>query len=255
MTRLAFRVDGPADGPVLVLGSSLGTTTELWRPQLPVLTATRRVVRYDHRGHGDSPAPPGPYRIDELGADLLALLDHLDVDRADIGGLSLGGMVAMSVAAHAPGRVRRLALLATSARPGQPEAWHERAAAVRAGGTAAVADTVVGRWFTPQFARAWPEVVASARAMLLDTPAEGYAACCEAIAALDLTPVLDRITAPTLVVAGAGDPALPVPHSDAIVAAVKGARLAVVDAAHLVNLEQPEIVTGLLADFFAGGDR
>jgi 3-oxoadipate enol-lactonase len=250
---LAYRVDGPPDGPVLVLGSSLGTTGAVWQPQLAALAATYRVVRYDHRGHGGSPAPPGPYRIEDLGADVLALLDRLDLDRVDLAGLSLGGMVAMWLAATAPDRVGRLAVLCTSARPGQPEAWRQRAATVRAAGTGAVADAVVGRWFTADFTRRQPGVVGWARAMLTGTPGEGYAACCDVIATLDLEPSLPRITAPTLVIAGAGDPAFPVPHAERIVAGIPGSRLAIVDAAHLANVEQPAIVTQLLIDFYGGG--
>jgi 3-oxoadipate enol-lactonase len=250
---LAYRVDGPPDGPVLVLGSSLGTTGSVWQPQLPALTATHRVVRYDHRGHGDSPTPPGPYRIEDLGADVLALLDRLDLDRVDLAGLSLGGMVAMWLAANAPDRVGRLAVLCTSARPGQPEAWRKRAATVRAAGTGAVADAVVGRWFTAGFGRRHPGVVGWARAMLTGTPAEGYAACCDVIATLDVEPLLSRITAPVLVIAGAGDPVFPMPHAERIVAGIPGSRLAIVDGAHLANVEQPDIVTELLIGFHGGG--
>jgi len=250
---LAYRVDGPPDGPVVVLGSSLGTTGSVWEPQLAALAATHRVVRYDHRGHGDSPAPPGPYAIEELGGDVLALLDRLEVDRADLGGLSLGGMVAMWLAAHAPERVRRLALVCTSARPAQEEMWRQRAATVRAGGMAAVTDLVVERWFTEDFITRRPDVVAWTRAMVAGTDAAAYAACCEVVATLDLEPVLPRITAPTLVVAGARDPAFPFPHTERIVAAIAGSRLAVVDAAHLASVERADIVTELLIGFYSGG--
>jgi 3-oxoadipate enol-lactonase len=127
---LEYTVDGPADAPVLVLGNSLGTSVAMWRPQLAALTERYRVVRYDHRGHGRSPVPPGRYQLDELGGDLLALLDRLDLNRVHLGGLSLGGMVAMWVAAHAAERVDRLALLCTSARLGPPELWQQRARTV-----------------------------------------------------------------------------------------------------------------------------
>ena len=261
MTALYHRVDGPPDGPVLVLGSSLGTTHAMWQPQLAALTATHRVVRYDHRGHGRSPVPPGPYRVEDLGADLLAVLDDLGVERYDLAGLSLGGMVAMWLAAVHPSRVRRLALLCTSARPGDPDMWRDRAATVRAHGMAAIADAGLARWFSPAFRHRHPGVVGWARAMLVGTPVEGYAACCGALAVLDLQPLLRRIVAPTLVVAGAGDPALPVPHSERIVAGIAGSRLSIVDSAHLANVEQPDLVGQLLTDFFAaspvppGGDR
>jgi 3-oxoadipate enol-lactonase len=251
--ELHHRLDGPAGAPALVLSGSLGTTLEMWRSQVAALADSRRILRYDHRGHGGSAVPRGPYRIDELGTDLLALLDRLGLARVDLAGLSLGGMVGMWLAAHAPDRVRRLALLCTSARLGAPETWRERAAAVRAGGTSAVADTVVARWFTPGFARRDPTAVAWAREMLRDTPAEGYAGCCEAIATMDLEPVLGEIHAPTLVIAGSQDPATPPEHSERLVAGITGARLELVDAAHLANIEQPEAVSTLLMGFLRGG--
>ena len=251
---LHYRVDGAADRPILVLGSSLGTTGEIWQPQLPALTERFRVVRYDHRGHGGSPAPAGPYRIDQLGGDVLALLDRLEIARAHLAGLSLGGQVAMWLAAHAPQRVDRLALVCTAARFGTAQLWAERAATVRSEGTAAVADAVIGRWFTPDFAAGHAGVVAWARRLLTSTPAEAYAACCDALRDADLTAALPAITAPTLVIAGAADPAAPPEAAHRIAAGVPGARVAVVpDAAHLATVEQPDTVTRLLVDFLEGG--
>lgn len=251
-SRLHAAVDGPPDAPVLVLGSSLGTTGAMWEPQLAALAARFRVIRYDHLGHGRSAVPAGPYRIEQLGREVLALLDDLEVRRAHHAGLSLGGMVGMWLAAHAPERVDRLALLCTSASLGPAEGWRQRAATVRAAGLAAIADAVVARWFTPPFAESRPAVVAAHRAMLTATPATGYAACCEAIAAMDLRPDLGKVTAPTLVIAGADDPATPVEHAEAVVERIAGARLAVVDhAAHLANVEQPEQVGRLLREHLA----
>ncbi len=248
-SRLHATLDGPPGAPVLVLGGSLGTTSAMWTPQLAELASRFWVVRYDHLGHGGSLAPPGPYSIDQLGRELLALLDELVIERASFAGLSLGGMVGMWVAAHAPERVQRLALFCTSARLGPAEMWHQRAAAVRASGVPAVVDAVMARWFTPAFARERPEVVAAHREMVTGTPAEGYAGCCEAIAAMDLRADLGSITAPTLVVAGAQDPATPPPHAELIASAIPGARLVVLDpAAHLATVEQPERASRLLLD-------
>jgi len=241
-------VDGPDDAPVLVLGSSIGTSTVLWEPQVPALARRFRVVRYDHRGHGRSPVPPGPYELADLGGDLVALLDRLGVERAHVCGLSLGGMVSMWVAAHAPDRVDRLALLCTSAKLGPPELWAGRAAAVRAGGMAAIADSVVARWFPNGFAD--DVTTTRMREVLLATPPEGYAACCAAIEVMDLEPVLPTIAAPTLVIAGSVDPATPPEHAERIAATVPDARLATVDgAAHLANLSHPDDVTRLLLTF------
>ncbi|HEX6683672.1 MAG TPA: 3-oxoadipate enol-lactonase [Candidatus Limnocylindrales bacterium] len=247
---LHYTLDGPADAPVLVLGSSLGTAGAMWQPQMEALTARFRVLRYDHRGHGGSPVPPGPYTLADLGGDLLALLDILELREVRLGGLSLGGMVAMWVAANAPERVERLALLCTSAKLGPPSVWSDRIAGVRAGGVAAVADAVLERWFTPEFAARHAGVVAWARRMLVTTPEEGYVGCCAAIQHMDLVPDLARIGAPTLVIAGDRDPSTPPPHLEQIAAGIGGAKLEIVpDAAHLANVQQPETVNRLLLEW------
>lgn len=242
-------VEGPRDAPALVLSNSLGSTLKMWDRQMDALTPHFRVIRYDLRGHGASPVPPPPYDIADLGADVLALLDALDVDRAHVCGLSIGGQVAMWLAANAPDRVGGLVLCCTSPRFEPPEAWAERAATVRAEGTAAVADTVVGRWFTPGFAATFPERVHEMRDMIASTPAEGYAACCGAVERADLRALLPTIHAPTLVIAGADDPAAPPAQSQLIVDGIAGSRLAVVDhAAHLANVERPDRVNALILD-------
>ena len=239
--------EGPADAPVVLLLGSLGSTLEMWDPQVAPLAERFRVVRCDARGHGRSPVPPGPYRLDDLVDDAVALLDRLGVARAHVVGLSLGGMTAMRLAARQPERVDRLALLCTSAQFADPGSWTARAATVRAGGTGAVADAVVQRWFTPAARAADPELVERWRSVVASSPAEGYASCFEAIAGLALVPDLARIAAPTLVLAGADDPATPPDHLRAIADAVPGARLVVLpQAAHLANLEQPVAVTALL---------
>jgi 3-oxoadipate enol-lactonase len=250
---LHYTVDGPDDAPVLVIGSSLGTTGALWDPQLALLTEKLRVVRYDHRGHGHSPMPPGPYRIEDLGGDVLSMMDSLGVDRFHIAGLSLGGMVAMWVASHAPERVERMALVCTSAKLGPPEMWQARAAAVRADGMKAIADTVLGRWFTADFAARQPDTVADLRATLLSTPVEGYANCCGAIEMMDLEPDLKRVTAPTLVIAGLADESTPPVHAQRITELIPGSRLALVaGAAHLANIARPELVGQLMTDHLLG---
>jgi 3-oxoadipate enol-lactonase len=242
-------VEGRPDAPTVVLAGSLGSTLAMWDPQVPALGRHLRVVRYDARGHGGSPVPAGPYSIDDLVDDLVALLDTVEVERAHVVGLSLGGMVAMRLAAREPARVDRLALLCTSAVLSPPEAWAERAALVRADGTGAVAQAVVGRWLTDQRRLAHPEEVQRLVAMIAATPAEGYASCCTAIEKMDLRPDLPRITAPTLVIGGAEDLSMPRSHQEAIVAAVPGARLRIVEhAAHLASFEQPDTVNALLLE-------
>jgi 3-oxoadipate enol-lactonase len=238
---------GPEDAGVVVLSNSLGTTLEMWEPQAAVLARDRRVLRYDMRGHGRSPVPETPYSIADLGADLVALLDRNGIERASLCGVSLGGMVSMWVAAHAPERVDRLTLCSTSAIMGPPESWTERAALVRREGMAAVADTVVARWFTPGFTTARPDVVGAIRAQLAATPPEGYAGCCEAIKDMDQRPDLPSISAPTLVIAAEGDPSTPPAHARTIAGLIPGARLEVLErGAHLVNVEEPDLVTPLI---------
>ncbi|HEY0487557.1 MAG TPA: 3-oxoadipate enol-lactonase [Mycobacteriales bacterium] len=253
MNRLHHVVDGPADAPVVVLAGSLGSTLAMWDPQVPALAERFRVVRFDHRGHGKSPVVPGPFALADLGGDVVELLDRLDTERAHVVGLSLGGMVAMWLGAHVPERVDRLAVLCTSALLGPASGWTDRAAVVRAEGTAAVADAVVARWFTPEYAAANPELVAEMRAMVAGTPSEGYAACCEVIARMDLTADLSAITAPVLAIAGADDPATPPVHLGAIAAGVADGRFTVVGpGAHLASYQQAPAVNRLLLDHLLG---
>ena len=249
-----YRVDGPdADGPPLLMINSLGADLAMWEPQVAALSAGRRMIRYDARGHGLSPVPEGRYELADLGRDALALLDRLGIASADVCGLSLGGMTAMWLAANAPDRVRRLVLCCTSALLGPPQSWAQRAATVLADGTGAVADAVVSRWVTPGFAAAHPDVIARLRAMVAATPAAGYAGACAAIEEMDLRADLDRIRAPTLVIAGADDPATPPEHGAAIALGIAHARFAVLaDAAHLGTYEQPARANRLILEALDG---
>ncbi len=255
--ELAHDVRGDYAAPALVLGSSLGATRAMWDPQHEALAGRLRVVRYDHPGHGTSPAPEAGMTLEDLGRSVLELADRLELQRFSYAGLSLGGMVGMWLAVHAPDRVDRLALLCTSAYLPPASMWHERAAAVRAAGTcAAISESVVGRWFTPDFAARHPDVVASFTATLDHVDPEGYATCCEAIAAMDQREQLGRITAATLVIGGAQDlPTPPEGHSDVIAKAVPGAVLVTLSpAAHLASVEQPRPVTALLLDHVTAPD-
>jgi 3-oxoadipate enol-lactonase len=242
-------VTGRVDGPAVVLSNSLGSTHRMWDAQLADLEQRFRVVRYDTRGHGGSPVPEGPYRIDDLADDLVALLDRLGIAKAHLVGLSLGGMTVMRVAIRNPERVERLVLLCTGAQLPPASAWTDRAATVRAQGSAAVAAAVVQRWFTPAYLDANPEVRSAHEQMVAATPAEGYAGCCEAIAELDLREQLCTITAPTLAIAGVDDPATPPAKLAEIVAGIAGSRLLTVpQAAHLANAEQPATITPALIE-------
>jgi 3-oxoadipate enol-lactonase len=233
--RLWHDLRGREDAPVVVLPCSLGTSRELWDASL--YTDRFRVLRYEHRGHGESDVPPGPYSMEELARDALGLLDELGVERVSWLGVSLGGMVGMWLAANAPERLDRIVLACTSARMPAPDAYRERAASVRERGLEPIADAVVERWFAPE---APEELPARFRAILVATPAEGYAGCCEALAAWDFRGELPRVAVPTLVIAGERDEATPAADTQLLADSIPGARLAVIrDAAHLANLERP----------------
>jgi 3-oxoadipate enol-lactonase len=250
--ELHYEFRGKRGSPALVFTGSLGTDLTMWLPQTDVLKPHFCTLRYDVRGHGASPVPPGPYSMDDLGSDLVALLDRLGIERASLCGLSIGGMISMWVAAHAPERVDRLVLCCTSAHLGPRESWLERAATVRADGTQAVADAVLERWFTPGFAQSHPDVIERMRAQLIATPREGYAGCCEAIAAMDLTADLPSIAAPTLVISAAEDPSIPPEHGRRIAELIPGARFELIqDARHIANIEQAGLITELIEAFLA----
>lgn len=257
---LHHRIDGPADAPVLILGPSLGTSLSVWDAQTAALARHHRVVRWDLPGHGGTPAhvlsdtAPGAATVAGLAALVLELADHLGAERFGYAGISLGGAVGTHLAVHHPERVTGLAVVCSSARFGAPEAWRERAALVRAEGTAPLAETMAARWFTPGFAstRTADRLLADLRAA---DPA-GYAACCDALATYDLREALGRITAPTLVVAGRADPATPPAHSRELADAIPDAGLLeLAGASHLAPAERPQaVLTALLGHFGAPAD-
>jgi 3-oxoadipate enol-lactonase len=242
VVELNYVLEGPEDAPILVLSNSLGTNLGMWDDQASVLRERFQLLRYDQRGHGASPVPSGPYKIEELGLDALALLDRLEIGRASFCGLSIGGLVGMWLASEAPERVERLVLCCTAPRF-DSDFYDARAHKVRAEGVGSIADTVLERWFTPEFRATRPETVEWAGSMLRGTPTEGYAGCCEVLRDADMRSRLGEIRAPTLVIAGAEDPAATVDQAEEIHDSIAESRLAVVEAAHLANVEQPEAVT------------
>jgi 3-oxoadipate enol-lactonase / 4-carboxymuconolactone decarboxylase len=258
---MGFRRDGPdADPssarPVVVLLNSIGTTSAMWDPVVGRLAEQVDVLRVDTRGHGlSAPAAVGPRcTVGDLGLDVLALLDELEIGRAHVAGCSLGGMVGMWLAAHRPDRVARLAVLCTSAGPLDQGAYEARAETVRREGMAAVADEVVGRWLTAATRERDPRLVEDLIAMVTSIDAESYAQCCEALAQVDLLAVLPRISAPTLVMTAEEDEALPPEHGQRIAAAVDGARLESVGAAgHVATYEQGGRIAALLLEHFMAG--
>ncbi|MCX6473236.1 3-oxoadipate enol-lactonase, partial [Rhodococcus sp. (in: high G+C Gram-positive bacteria)] len=249
---LNFQQTGNLDAPAVVLLGSLGSDLSMWQPQIHALSNRYRVIAVDHRGHGKSPVPAGPYSIADLAGDVIALLDSLELESVHLVGLSLGGAVSQWIAAHHPTRVETLTLMCTSSQFAPAQPWIDRARAVRADGIASIAAAVVGRWFTPGLADNDPELVARHVAMVEATPDEGYAACCEALSVWDGRADLARIVAPTLLIAGEQDPATPPATLSAIADGIADAVLHVVDpGAHLANVEQAGRVTKLLATHIA----
>jgi 3-oxoadipate enol-lactonase len=239
-----YRVDGQPGAPGLVLSHAMGLSLVMWEPQMPRLSHDFRVARYDHRGHGRSSVPPGPYQMRDLGRDLLTLLDRLELDRVSFCGISLGGMVGLWLAAHEPARLDRLVICCAAPRMLHPEDYAARASQVRRDGVASVADAVLARWFTPAFIGSQPDAVDSVRRLLVSTSAEGYAATCEALAQMDQLEDLRRIVAPTLVIAAEHDQSTPPEQSREMAERIPGARFVLIAAAsHLANIEQAEAVT------------
>ena len=239
--------DAP-DAPCILLLHSLGTSAAVWDPIMPALAgAGFRVLRPDMRGHGRTPATPGPYSIDELARDALAVLQRLEVRRVTVVGLSIGGLIAQQLAHLAPDRVAAIVLMDTALMIPPADLWLERAAAVRERGMGAVVDGVLARWLTPA---APSHTVEHLRQLIQSTEPEGYAACCEAIARADLRAQSTNLALPTLVIVGAEDPATPVAFAEALRDAIPGARLEVIaDASHIPTAEQPAAIAGALLRF------
>ena len=245
---LNVSVDG-RDGPTLILSNSLGCTLEMWEPQMAALTKQFRVVRYDRRGHGKSSVPPGPYSIERFGRDVLAILDNLNITRTHWCGLSMGGMVGQWLGANAPERFDRIILSNTTCYYPDPTNWLNRIKAVKEGGIAAVADTVIASWLTADFREREPESTARMKAMLTASPQVGYLACCEALSTLDQRALLPKIESPTLVIAGRHDLSTPVAAGELIRSQIPGASITILDAAHISNVEQPHAFADAVVGF------
>jgi 3-oxoadipate enol-lactonase len=251
--KLFHRLDGPDDAPVLVLSDSLGARHTMWDAQAPALVERFRLLRYDHRGHGQSEVPDGPYEIADLGRDVLGLLDELGIERVSFCGLSLGGMTGMWLAINAPERIEGLVLACTAPYFPPAEMWTERAKTARTQGTAALAGATLERWFTPAFHERRPDELDRFRQMLATTPGEGYAGCCEAIREMDMRGGLGGIESPTLVIAGDDDPSTPPDWNRDLAEAIPGASFHLLqDARHIANVAQPREFTDALLEHLKG---
>ncbi|WP_414473603.1 3-oxoadipate enol-lactonase [Microvirga sp. M2] len=244
---LHHQVTGRPDAPALVFNNSLGSDFRTWQTVAPHFADRFRVVLYDKRGHGLSDAPPAPYTMDDHTDDLLALLDHLEIGSAALVGLSVGGMIAQRAAVRVPGRVRALVLCCTAAKIGAPELWAERIAAVEKGGIEPIADTVLQRWFTPDFHTNRRDEVAGWRNMLVRIPAHGYAGTCAAIRDADLTADAGRIDVPTLCIAGDQDGSTPADVVRNTASLIPGARFELIEGCgHIPCIEKPAALTQLI---------
>jgi 3-oxoadipate enol-lactonase len=235
---LHHRVEG--DGPPVVLGASLGTTLELWDGFAEELAGDHRVVRFDMRGHGGSPAPPGGYTMEELAADVVGLADDLGLDRFAYVGLSIGGAIGQVLGVDHGDRLTSLVLCGSAPRFGEPATWHERAALVRDSGLEELVEPTTARWFTAEFRAEQPDEVERVMSQFRSTPPEGYAGCCEALAGFDVTSRLGEIGTPTRVVVGSEDPTTTPSVAADLASAVPDADVVVVEgAAHIVNVGRP----------------
>jgi 3-oxoadipate enol-lactonase len=230
-------IEGPENKPVLMLSNSLGTTLHMWDPQVAALTGHFRLVRYDRRGHGKSGVPAGPYSMEMLGRDVLAVLDALKIEKINWCGLSMGGMVGMWLGANAPQRVERLILSNTSAYMPAKDVWNDRIKTVREKGLGAIVGGTIERWFTKDFRDREPQKVKWISDMFLATKPEGYIACGEAVRDMDHRDILKSIKAPTMIIAGKQDAGTTVEMAELIRESIPGATMTLFDAAHIANVE------------------
>jgi len=243
-------IDGDQRAPVLLMSASLGTDHSMWAPQVEPFAKHFRLVRYDRRGHGKSSVPKPPYSMEKMGRDVLAVMDGLGITRASWCGLSMGGMVGQWLGANAPDRFDRIVLCNTSSYYADKDIWGERIKGVRAGGMGPMAEGVAARWFTPGFIAREPQAVERLKTLVRNTPIDGYIGCCEAIRDMDHREILHKISAPTLIIAGKHDVATPVETGEFIRDRIPGARMVVLDAAHISNVEQADRFSAEVLGFF-----
>jgi 3-oxoadipate enol-lactonase len=245
-----YRFDGDEGAPVVMLSNSLGATHEMWEPQMAVLTERYRVLRYDNRGHGQSDAPPAPYTMDRIATDAKELITELGLGSVLWCGVSMGGMVGMWLGANAPQLLKRAVLANTSPLIGPPEIWNQRIAMIENQGMDALSKAVIQRWLTAPYAAEHPDIAVKLTGMIANTPPHGYAGTAAAIRDMDLRELLPRVAVPVLVIAGSQDQATTVAMGEQIVAAVPGARFAILEAAHLSNIERADEFNKLIRNFF-----
>jgi 3-oxoadipate enol-lactonase len=247
--RINVEVEGPERAPALIFSNSLGTDLTMWDDQAKAFAKDFRVIRYDQRGHGKSDAPPGPYAMDRFGRDALAVMDGLELKRADFCGISMGGMTGMWIARHAPERLRRLVLANTAAKSATALSWNTRIATVVSKGLTAIADMALGIWFTEGFRARAPQTISRMRETLVSLSPQGYVACCAGIRDMDQRWGIAAIKTPTFIIAGKHDKSTTLGDAELINKRIAGSELTVLDAAHISNVEQPAAFTKAVAKF------
>ena len=248
--EVAYKLEGPADQPVVLMSNSLMSDHTMWDPTVPALLGHYRLLRYDTRGHGQTTVTPGPYSIAQLADDAVGLLDALGIASAHIMGLSMGGMIAQQIGARYPDRVQSLLLCDTASEMPPRSMWEERLAIARKDGVAGLVDSTIKRWFTAPFIERTPQAIAKVRAMILGTPTEGYINCASAVRDMVQTTMLLSIKAPTLVMTGRQDPACTVEQSTVLHRMIDTSKMVVIEeAAHLSNIEQPEVFNREIRSF------
>ena len=247
--RIHYDLAGPAGAPALVFSNSLGATFSMWDPQAPALQKQFRVLRYDTRGHGQSSVTPGPYTIEQLARDVVAMLDALELDRVHFCGLSMGGQTGMWLALHAAHRLHKLVLCNTAAKIGTPEIWNPRIEAVRKGGMKSISTAVMERWFSADYRAKSPDAVAAAKLMLESANPDGYTANCAAVRDYDARETIATIHVPTLVIAGTHDAATTPADGHYLANNIAGARYLELNASHLSNIETRDRFTSELSAF------
>jgi 3-oxoadipate enol-lactonase len=238
--RLHYEMSGTSAGRALMFSNSLGSNLHMWDKVVPRLEASHHILRYDMRGHGKSSVPDGPYTIGQLGGDVLFLLDQLGIERVDLCGLSVGGMIAMWIAIHAPERLGRLILANTAARIGTREGWEQRIATVETAGMASLATASMERWFTRPYREEHPDEMEAMRVMIAAIDAKGYEAGCALLRDTDLRGEIGSISAPALVISGKHDPVTPPSDGLALHAALKGSKYVELNAAHISAWERAD---------------
>lgn len=246
---LHYQTFGEKSKPALIFSNSLGTNHTMWQAQIDALKDDFFIICYDTRGHGQSSTPNHAYAIEELGGDVVVLLDFLEVEKANFCGISMGGLTGIWLAIHAPHKFHKIIVSNTASKIGNETAWQDRANSVRENGLQAIADTAPARWFTDEFIKSYPDVVKQLSDNLAKGDKDGYANCCEALAVADLRDELKNAQVPLLVIAGESDPVTTVADGEFITANAPNANLVTINASHIANVEKADEFTAIIREF------